>query len=560
MRTIHTRIRTAGIAIGTAFVLVRREKEVAHGVETSDPAAEAARFDDALAQAQNELRTLAADNDIFGAHLEMAGDPMLYEQVTAHIVGRKLPAELALAEACEEVCSMLATLDDEYLRARADDVRDVCSRIDRVLRGKIQENPFAGLPPGTIVVADELTPSDTALMDFSRIAGLVTARGSATSHVCIIARSKGIAVMVGVAECLLEIKSGNILIVNGEHGELIVDPNPETIRKYSAYTQTRQNSCGGIKNAMHMPATTRSGHQISVMGNAGSVDDVRQALDSGADGIGLFRSEFLYMQSRNGFPGEEQQLAAYRAATELCRERPLVVRTLDIGGDKTLPYMNLDAEENPFLGWRGIRISLAMHDVFRTQLRALLRASVFGNLQIMFPMITSVGELQQAKNVVKDCIEELDAENIAYNPHIRLGVMIETPAAVMVADLLAAEADFFSIGTNDLTQYVMAADRGNPRVAHLYDPYDTAVLRSIERVLEAAHVAGIEAGLCGELAADLHATSWLLGAGLCKFSVSAPVIGALKEQIRTFSISEGRDNLRAIPREKDCCQNEPSNK
>ena len=509
MRVLRTGIPAAGIAAGTAFVLERRVS-AAPSAATGDPAAETARFHAALAQAKTELGILAAENDIFAAHLEMADDPMLAEQVEERISKHGFSAERALDEACEEVCGMLAALDDEYLGGRTDDVRDVCGRIRRILTGETAENPFAGLAPGTIVVAEELTPSDTALMDFSRIAGVVTARGSVTSHVCIIARAKGIAAIVGASECMLEIKTGDKLIINGETGEIIVAPDTATERR------------------------------IAVLGNAGSVAEVRAALDAGAEGIGLFRSEFLYMQSRGGFPGEQTQFEAYRHAAELCGERPLVIRTLDIGGDKALPYMDFGHEENPFLGWRAIRVSLSMQDVFRTQLRALLRASVFGNLRIMFPMITSVGEFRRAEAAVRECMAELDAEKAAYNSGIELGVMIETPAAVMVADLLAAEARFFSIGTNDLTQYVMAADRGNPRVAHLCDPSDTAVRRTVAMTLAAARSAGIEAGMCGELAADPEATAWLLEAGLEEFSVSAPAVAPLKERIRTLDLPEVR--------------------
>ena len=366
----------------------------------------------------------------------MADDPMLAEQVEERISKHGFSAERALDEACEEVCGMLAALDDEYLGGRTDDVRDVCGRIRRILTGETAENPFAGLAPGTIVVAEELTPSDTALMDFSRIAGVVTARGSVTSHVCIIARAKGIAAIVGASECMLEIKTGDKLIINGETGEIIVAPDTATERRYRALSASRKRHGEHCLKGAHTPAVTRG-----------------------------------------GLPGEQTQFEAYRHAAELCGERPLVIRTLDIGGDKALPYMDFGHEENPFLGWRAIRVSLSMQDVFRTQLRALLRASVFGNLRIMFPMITSVGEFRRAEAAVRECMAELDAEKAAYNSGIELGVMIETPAAVMVADLLAAEARFFSIGTNDLTQYVMAADRGNPRVAHLCDPSDTAVRR-----------------------------------------------------------------------------------
>lgn len=539
MRVLRTGIPAAGIAAGTAFVLERRVS-AAPSAATGDSAAETARFHAALAQAKTELGILAAENDIFAAHLEMADDPMLAEQVEERISKHGFSAERALDEACEEVCGMLAALDDEYLGGRTDDVRDVCGRIRRILTGETAENPFAGLAPGTIVVAEELTPSDTALMDFSRIAGVVTARGSVTSHVCIIARAKGIAAIVGASECMLEIKTGDKLIINGETGEIIVAPDTATERRYRALSASRKRHGEHCLKGAHTPAVTRGGRRIAVLGNAGSVAEVRAALDAGAEGIGLFRSEFLYMQSRGGFPGEQTQFEAYRHAAELCGERPLVIRTLDIGGDKALPYMDFGHEENPFLGWRAIRVSLSMQDVFRTQLRALLRASVFGNLRIMFPMITSVGEFRRAEAAVRECMAELDAEKAAYNSGIELGVMIETPAAVMVADLLAAEARFFSIGTNDLTQYVMAADRGNPRVAHLCDPSDTAVRRTVAMTLAAARSAGIEAGMCGELAADPEATAWLLEAGLEEFSVSAPAVAPLKERIRTLDLPEVR--------------------
>ena len=383
-----------------------------------------------------------------------------------------------------------------------------------------------------IVVADELAPSDTAQMDFSRVAGLVTAHGSVTSHVAIIARNKGIAALVGVAGCMRQVRTGDRLIIDGERGELIVDPDPATGRKYAARLESLRQDAFRCAADAQAPAVTPAGRRITVLGNAANVDEVRRALDAGAEGIGLFRSEFLYMQGP-ALPDEETQFAAYRAAAELCGARPLTVRTLDIGGDKALPYMHFEPEENPFLGWRAIRVSLAMPELFRTQLRALLRASAFGNVRVMFPMIASVGEFRAAKAVVETCMAELDAEGVAYDRDIALGVMIETPAAVFIADELAARARFFSIGTNDLTQYVMAADRGNPRVAYLCDAFDPAVQRSIGMVLDAAHRAGIEAGMCGELAADPRATQRLVALGLGEFSVGPPAIAPLKHRIRT---------------------------
>ena len=411
-------------------------------------------------------------------------------------------------------------------------MRDVCARIGRILSGETAHDPFAGLAPGTIVVADELAPSDTAQMDFGRVAGLVTAHGSVTSHVAIIARNKGIAALVGVAGCMRQVKTGDRLIIDGERGELIVDPDPATGRKYAARLESLRQDAFRCAAEAQAPAVTPGGRRITVLGNAANVDEVRRALDAGAEGIGLFRSEFLYMQGP-ALPDEETQFAAYRAAAELCGARPLTVRTLDIGGDKELPYMHFEPEENPFLGWRAIRVSLAMPELFRTQLRALLRASAFGNVRVMFPMIASVGEFRAAKAVVETCMAELDAEGVPYDRDIALGVMIETPAAVFIADELAARARFFSIGTNDLTQYVMAADRGNPRVAYLCDAFDPAVQRSIGMVLDAAHRAGIEAGMCGELAADPRATQRLVALGLGEFSVGPPAIAPLKHRIRT---------------------------
>ena len=378
MRVLRTGIPAAGIAAGTAFVLERRVS-AAPSAATGDPAAETARFHAALAQAKTELGILAAENDIFAAHLEMADDPMLAEQVEERISKHGFSAERALDEACEEVCGMLAALDDEYLGGRTDDVRDVCGRIRRILTGETAENPFAGLAPGTIVVAEELTPSDTALMDFSRIAGVVTARGSVTSHVCIIARAKGIAAIVGASECMLEIKTGDKLIINGETGEIIVAPDTATERRYRALSASRKRHGEHCLKGAHTPAVTRGGRRIAVLGNAGSVAEVRAALDAGAEGIGLFRSEFLYMQSRGGFPGEQTQFEAYRHAAELCGERPLVIRTLDIGGDKALPYMDFGHEENPFLGWRaverlpGIECLAADPDVYENVLHDVLR-------------------------------------------------------------------------------------------------------------------------------------------------------------------------------------------
>lgn len=526
-------IPTAGIAVGTAFVLQRRASAAATAA-AGDPVAEAGRFHAALERAKAELSALAEGEAVFAAHLEMAGDPMLAGLVEGRIAEKHLSAEQALGEACEEVCGMFAALDDDYLRGRTDDVRDVCARIGRILSGETAHDPFAGLAPGTIVVADELAPSDTAQMDFSRVAGLVTAHGSVTSHVAIIARNKGIAALVGVAGCMRQVRTGDRLIIDGERGELIVDPDPATGRKYAARLESLRQDAFRCAADAQAPAVTPAGRRITVLGNAANVDEVRRALDAGAEGIGLFRSEFLYMQGP-ALPDEERQFAAYRAAAELCGARPLTVRTLDIGGDKALPYMHFEPEENPFLGWRAIRVSLAMPELFRTQLRALLRASAFGNVRVMFPMIASVGEFRAAKAVVETCMAELDAEGVPYDRDIALGVMIETPAAVFIADELAARARFFSIGTNDLTQYLTAVDRGNPEVRAYYQTYHPSLFRLIGYVVRSFAAQGKPVGVCGEMGGDPLAAAVLIGLGMRQLSMGAASVASIKQMILSTS-------------------------
>ena len=536
MRVLRTGIPAAGIAAGTAFVLERRVS-AAPSAATGDPAAETARFHAALAQAKTELGILAAENDIFAAHLEMADDPMLAEQVEERISKHGFSAERALDEACEEVCGMLAALDDEYLGGRTDDVRDVCGRIRRILTGETAENPFAGLAPGTIVVAEELTPSDTALMDFSRIAGVVTARGSVTSHVCIIARAKGIAAIVGASECMLEIKTGDKLIINGETGEIIVAPDTATERRYRALSASRKRHGEHCLKGAHTPAVTRGGRRIAVLGNAGSVAEVRAALDAGAEGIGLFRSEFLYL-NREELPTEEEQYQIYRKTLELMDDRRVIVRTMDIGADKKADYLHLDAEENPALGYRAIRICLDRTDVFRTQLRALLRAAVHGNLSIMYPMIASLDEVLEIREIVQSVYEELRSEHIPCRM-VEQGIMIETPAAAIMSDQLAPYVDFFSIGTNDLTQYTLAADRQNARLARYSDPHHPAVLRLIRRVVEEGHKAGIWVGICGELGADPALTGQFLEMGIDELSAAPGSVLGLRAHVRELDLAGG---------------------
>lgn len=456
------------------------------------PGDQLARFREAFGQVHREISLSAADDDIFAAHLEMMDDPMLTESVE-EAISSGMDAETAVRHACDGICAMFAGIDDEYLKARVDDVRDICMQIGRALAGTLDNNPFASLPHESVIVADELFPSDTALMDFSLISGFVTARGSSTSHVCIIARSKGIPVLVG--QDISGIRTGDWL-------EL----------------ETPEDSAVTVEHPLAaFPA-------VRLYANAASVDDIRTAIAAGADGIGLFRTEFMFMHS-SGFPSVEEQAAVYRSALLACGDKPLTIRTLDIGGDKPLPYMPARREDNPFLGLRGVRFALANPDIMADQLSALVRAACDvpeGRLRIMFPMISTVDELERCKAMLDEAVATCGHSV----PRIEVGIMIETPAAVLCARELAERCDFFSIGTNDLTQYVMAADRGNDRVSYLYNPLGPAVCKAVSMTVAAAQ--GKPVGVCGEVASDPAAAETLCRLGVNSLSVAVPRIESFR--------------------------------
>ena len=499
-------------------------------VPSGERPAEQSRFDAAVAAAEGELEKLAAANEIFAAHLELAADPMLMENV-AEKIAEGMTAADAVHAASGELAALFAQIDDEYLRARADDVRDVCRRILRQLVPS-ETDPFAAIPDGSILAADELAPSDTARIDFSRVRGVVTRRGSATSHLAILARNRNLPAVVGLGDDFDRLDDGTIVVLDGLAGELLIAPDEHTAAEYRRRMEEAEARSAAADADASQPVTTRDGRALAVLANAGSVDEVERAIRSGADGIGLFRSEFLYMQRQDGFPDEQVQTAAYARAAELCGGRPLVIRTLDIGGDKSLPYYRFPEEENPFLGWRAIRVSLELRDMFRTQLRAILRASARGGVRVMFPMIVSLAELRDALALLEECKEELRRQEVPFDDRIPVGVMIETPAAVFMADELAAEVDFFSIGTNDLTQYVLAVDRGNRRIAAMYDTLHPAVVRAMRLTVDAAHRHGCEVGICGEFAGCAAHAELLVGLGFDELSVAPPSVPAVKERIR----------------------------
>lgn len=527
-----------GIVMGKAFIVVQ-ENLVADNrmIQDGEKEAELSKFKNAVEEAAKQIGVLAETNEIFGAHLEVAQDAFLHESVEAKIMEENKNAELALEESKDEICAMFAGMEDEYLKERASDIKDVCKRILSIIKG-VAMNPFANIDGQVIVVANDLAPSDTANMDFTKVLGFITEVGGITSHVCIMARSLEIPALVGVTDFISHVQNGDYIILDGIHGSIFINPDDDTIEEYEKKADEYKKKKEELLKLNGLPAETKDGRTVELFANVGSITDVENAMKHGAEGIGLFRSEFLYMESKGSFPSEETQYEVYKKAIELCEGKTMIIRTLDIGGDKELSYYEFDKEENPFLGWRAIRICLEMKDVFKAQLRALLRASAFGDIRIMLPMIISVEEYRAAKEVLLECMTELKEEGIAYNEKIELGIMVETPAAVLMAEDLAKEVDFFSIGTNDLTQYVLAVDRGNQKISKMYNSFHPAVLRSIQKVIEAGHKYGKMVGMCGEFASDEKAMPILLGLGLDEFSMAANDIAVTRYNIRNTSYAE----------------------
>lgn len=535
-----------GIATGNAFVVKRENPEtVRRFVENAGKKNEEERFSAALKKALALTREMAAADPIFTAHMEIIQDETLWELTVSGIHNENKCAEWSLKDTGDQLCAMFENIGDPYLRERASDIRDVVNRIMLALIGETF-NPFAGIHQKVIVVADELYPSDTSLMDFSKVLGLITRGGATTSHVSIIARNRGIPALTGLGDDILKLREGDLLILDGEKGEIIVNPDEITLEKYREKAKTTERRKELFHNIKDLEAITSDGFPIELMANVSGADDVALALNQGASGIGLFRSEFLFMQYSEDFPDEEAQFAEYKKAAEICGNHPLIIRTLDIGGDKCLPYFSTGKEENPFLGWRAIRISLSEIAMFKAQLRAILRASASGNIRIMFPMIISMEEWREARFWVEACKNELLNERVAFNKDIELGVMIETPAAVMIAEDLAAEVDFLSIGTNDLTQYTLAVDRLNPRVSSLFNPLHPAMVRSIRAVVKAADLYGIPAAICGEIAGNPDVFRLLLGLGVKKLSMASVQIPEIKYLVRNSSMAEARQVAQAI--------------
>lgn len=544
-RTLRGVAAAPGLASGPAILWPDERLEVPRSV-AADLSAERGRLNEARRQVLEELLALkekvtqeagAAEAAIFEAHSMFLADASLLKRAEAGIASGQ-NAEAAWMDAVEFYAGQLASLPDPTLSARSLDVRDVGQRVLRRLLGKGPVEPPQLTQP-SVIVARDLAPSQTASLDKSLVRAFCTAEGGPTSHTAILARALGLPAVVGLGKEILDVREGSLLLVDGSQGLVMVNPEePEAALFLDRALLAGAQAEDDLGHALE-PATTLDGHRVEVVANVGSLEDAEAALRCGAEGIGLLRTEFLYLDRRTA-PSEDEQLQAYRAILNVMGPRPVVVRTLDVGGDKDLPYLDLGREANPFLGWRAIRMCLDRPEFFLTQLRALLRAGVGSDLRIMFPMVSTLEEVRRAKALLEQARQQLSQQGIPSAGRVQVGIMVEVPSVAILADLFAREVDFFSIGTNDLTQYTLAAERTNDRVAHLSDALHPAVLRQVQQVIQAAHGQGIWVGMCGELAGEPDAIPILLGLGLDEFSVAAPLVPRAKAIVRRWSVTSAR--------------------
>lgn len=535
-----------GIAIGPVYQYRPTLPEVTTR-EVENPAEEWLRLQEAISRARDEIKSLhtlaiaqvgSKEAAIFEAHLLFLEDPALVDESRALILNQKINAEAAWQQIIEYTAEMYRDLEDAYMQARAGDVMDVGRRVLQELLGL--ERPKLDLSEPAILLTEDLTPSDTAQLNPEKVLGICTELGGFTSHSAILARALGIPAIVGLGPNLNNLAAGQIVALDGHTGNLWTNPDPQQIRALEKEREIWLAQQMKAKAAGQATAVTQDGQRLEIAANIGGPQDAEIALQYGAEGVGLFRTEFLFLD-RQTAPSEEEQYLAYRQVAEVMGQNPLIIRTLDIGGDKPLPYLNLALEENPFLGWRGIRFCLDQPEIFKPQLRAILRAGHGHDIKLMFPMVGAKEEVIAAKAILAEIKAELAAEGLPHNDSLDVGIMIEVPSAVTIADQLADEVDFFSIGTNDLTQYVMAADRGNSRVATLADALQPAVLRMVKQTVDAAHAAGKWVGMCGELAGNELATPILVGLGLDELSMNAPAIPAVKEVIRNLTLTRAKE-------------------
>ena len=529
---------SAGIGIGRVVILKEETLEIKR--ETiADAEAEKVRFKKAVEESIEDTKALADDMaqrigekeaEILNGHLMLLQDPMMTMEIEGKIDGEKLCSEAAVEDVCTMYADMFASMDDELMQQRAADMRDIKTRMQKVLLG-VQSVDVSSLPAGSVLVSEDLTPSVTAGINPANVTGIVTELGGRTSHSAILSRALEIPAVVAASGILSQVKDGDEIILDGETGEIFLQPDESLKAEYEAKQAVYLKEKEELKKYIGKETITKDGVKIETAANIGRPEDVDRVLSYDAEGIGLFRTEFLFMD-RTAMPTEEEQFEAYRKVAVAMDEKPVIIRTLDIGGDKEIPYMGLKKDENPFLGYRAIRFCLdRKDDIYRPQLRALLRASAFGAIKIMIPMVTCVEEYREAKALIQEIMEELDEKGIAYNHNIQVGIMVETAAASLMADVFAKEVDFFSIGTNDLTQYTMSVDRGNDKVSYLYSTFNPAVLRSIRHIIECGRKEGIMVGMCGEAASDPLMIPLLVAFGLNEFSMSASAVLKARKMI-----------------------------
>ncbi len=540
------RFEGVGVSPGTAcgkIHVVRDDLDdvVRYRIAPSQVADEIGRFETALILQQRIAESIGAkDAAIFDAHLLVVEDRTLIDEVLRKLETDLCNVEWVFQEVSTRYAETLNKIDDPYLRERALDIQDVTKRVIRNLQGKAPKT-FLALSEPHILVAHNLTPSDTASINRANVLGVATDLGSRTSHTAILARSLNIPAIVGLHDITVKLETGQHVLLDGSDGLLVIDPAPETIAHYAEIESRRAKVTAKLKELRTTRSTTRDGHHIVLSANIELPEDVEAVAANGAEGIGLYRTEFLYL-NRSELPTEQEQFETYRKVAERVRPDPLIIRTFDLGGDKLAPgTVDITDELNPFLGWRAIRLCLENIDIFKTQLRAVLRASAVGNIKIMFPMISGLEELRRAKAVLAECKEELDRSGVPLAEKIEVGAMIEIPSAAICANVLAPEVDFFSIGTNDLIQYALAVDRVNEKLAHLYEPTHPAVLRLLKMIAEAAHANNIWVGVCGEMAGDVALIPLLLGLGMDELSASATLVPRVKRAVQSLAIPECRE-------------------
>ena len=524
----------SGIAIGKCKIFGKKDQVVKRS-KVTDTDLEIKRFTQAKEQAKSQLAALyekalkevgEANAAIFEVHQMMLDDLDYVESITNMISSQGINAEYAVATTGDNFAEMFAAMDDDYMRERAADVKDISNRVIHILQGGSEQAGLGDQP--VIILADDLAPSETVQLDKSKVLSFVTRHGSTNSHTAILARTMNIPALIGVD--YPEDAEGHMAVVDGRNGVFLLDPTEEELTKYEALRQEGVEKARLLQELKGKENVTKAGRKIALYANIGGVGDVASVLANDAGGIGLFRSEFLYLETED-YPSEEQQFKAYRTVAENMAGKKVIIRTLDIGADKQVDYFGLEHEENPAMGYRAIRICLDRKEIFKTQLRAIYRASYYGNISIMFPMIISVDEVKAAKEMCATVQEELKSEGIPYGK-VELGIMIETPAAVMISDLLAKEVDFFSVGTNDLTQYTLAIDRQNPKLDNIYDAHHLAILRMLQMIIDNGHKEGCWVGICGELGADVTLTDIFIKMGIDELSVSPSMILKVREQIR----------------------------